>query len=161
MTSKWILCVVVTAVGLVGGHLMYGESKSDTTDPKPAFREHQAKIVVLCCMDDRFRELVDKVMKKEFSGRPYFLLSGKGASKKIVDPISRSTMLEDIATAVGLGATDLVIIHHDDCAAYAHKSRKFQCQQMDIAAGVIHARFPTLKVHTRFAGFEKVETITP
>ena len=129
---------------------------------------HQAKALVLRCMDFRFVSSIREHLLNLGLGDQYDLVSVAGAAKNLVDP-SNPADPEFIFRQIDIAhrlhqIEEVIIINHLDCGAYGKifnspdEERARHVADLNNAKAMIAARFPNLRVVTLLAGLAEDRT---
>ncbi len=136
---------------------------------------HQAKALVLHCIDFRFIHELVHFMKDQGLDRQYDDVAAAGAAKNLVDPYDPHDVefvLRQIELAKKLHSISTVyVINHLDCGAYGKifnnpvEEHERHTRDLTKAKNLIMKRFEGLKVKTVIAGinpqgkvyFEEIE----
>lgn len=132
--------------------------------------KHEAKALVLRCMDFRFvSSLRDHLVTMGLKDQ-YDLVCVAGAAKNMVDPLNPADpefVMRQIEIAKRLhNIQEVIIINHLDCGAYgkdfktpAEEKARHQAD-LKKAKELIQRRFPDLQVRTQLAGLVPSITAT-
>lgn len=128
---------------------------------------HGVNDLVISCMDFRFRERVARWIAENLNNQAD-LVGAAGASKAILDPVSREFLMNMIKIGRDLhGVKTVHVIDHIDCGAYGGSKQHadepaetdFHAAQLKEAAKLVAEKFPSLVVNTYLMGWEEVKTI--
>ena len=129
---------------------------------------YMADAAVLSCFDQRIRIVVNKFLKRQAILRPDMIIVAGGA-KTLASPrndFERDFILEQLRMSIALHRTShAFLMSHSDCATYGglqafqfdreREAVHHQCE-LERAADLVRAQFPSLEVETFFITFEGV-----
>ena len=127
---------------------------------------HQAKALVLVCMDFRFQSAFRNFLVEQNLKNQYDLISVAGAAKVLANPsdsFEKENFLKQISLSVNLHQISQVfLINHQDCGAYGPqlaknpiKERQTHENDLKKAKEIIRQLYPHLQVKLFFATIEK------
>lgn len=119
--------------------------------------DHQAKALVIICMDFRFQETIREWLVKQGYNNQYDLVAMAGAAKAI------DTILSQIELSHNLHQIkEVILINHQDCGAYGDQvaedpKKELEVHRTDLlkAKSKILTRAPGLKVNLYFLTLKK------
>lgn len=100
---------------------------------KTSLKHYQAASYGIGCIDQRFKNGYDRLKKDIFSGREVDPGYFAGASKGVIDRITRKAIFSQIKIAIAAHrAESIFVCDHSDCAAYGG-SQRFNSQDEEKA----------------------------
>lgn len=134
---------------------------------------YAADAAVLCCFDQRIRQVVNKFLRRRNILRPDMIVVAGGA-KTLASPrndFEQEFILEQIRMSIRLHQTQKVILTcHSDCATYgglaaydgnALAEAENHASELWRAADLVRASFPEVEVEPYFINFEGVWEANP
>lgn len=130
---------------------------------------HQAKALVVTCMDFRFHEEIFNHLKEKDCVGQYDLYSIAGSQKTFLEEATQAIALKQVELSHKLHATTkVVLMAHWDCGAYggstAFESAEAEKTQyltdLHAAKEIINKQFPDLEVKTVLLHIDDAEAIT-
>lgn len=130
--------------------------------------QYVADAAVLCCFDQRIRQVVNKFLHRRGILRPDMIVVAGGA-KTLASPrndFERDFILEQVRLSIELHATKQVwLMSHSDCATYgglaAFKGDRdaesaHHRNELQRAADLVQSKFPGLEISCFFVSFEGI-----
>jgi carbonic anhydrase len=130
-----------------------------------------ADAAVLCCFDERIRQVTRKFLQRRGILRPDMIVVAGGA-KTLASPrndFERDFILEQIRMSVRLHQTRRVLLmSHSDCATYGglpafggdpKREREHHQQELKHAAQLVKQAFPQVEIQCFFIDFEGVHSV--
>jgi Putative carbonic anhydrase len=129
---------------------------------------YTADAAVLCCFDERIRQVTQKFLKRKRILRPDMIVVAGGA-RTLASPrndFERDFILEQVRMSMRLHQTrQLFLMSHSDCATYgglaafggdAAREAAHHERELQHAAQLVKENFPDLAVHRFFVAFDGV-----
>ncbi|MBZ5597060.1 MAG: hypothetical protein LAN83_01950 [Acidobacteriia bacterium] len=130
--------------------------------------QYVADAAVLCCFDQRIRQVVNKFLRRRGILRPDMIVVAGGA-KTLASPrndFERDFILEQVRMSIRLHQTKMVMLTcHSDCATYGglaaydgnlQAEAENHVRELWRAADLVRASFPQVEVEPYFINFEGV-----
>jgi len=129
---------------------------------------HHWEVLAVSCIDGRFiKKTIDWLTEQ--TGGVFDFRTEVGATKAIIDCESdRNSFCNVIETSLRLHSVkQLFLIDHIDCGAYGgskefeneEAERKFHIDQLDKAAEIIAAKFPSIEIKKVFVGWNDIKIV--
>lgn len=129
---------------------------------------YTADAAVLCCFDERIRQVVNKFLKRQGILRPDMVVVAGGA-KTLASPrndFERDFILEQFRMSILLHRSPrAILMSHSDCATYGglkafggdpKREAEHHQQELERAAELVRSRFPEIEVECFFVTFDGV-----
>ncbi len=120
---------------------------------------YSCQAIVISCMDFRLHNALHLRTDEKFGCHGYDLVHVAGGGGAILSQDSMELVLKQIGLSVKLhGVKEVVLVNHEDCGAYGGKKmfandqeeRRKHRDDLEAAAAIVSARYPTLAVTTVF-----------
>ncbi|HEY7351183.1 MAG TPA: carbonic anhydrase [Terriglobales bacterium] len=129
---------------------------------------YTADAAVLCCFDERIRQVIRKFLKKQGIAHPDMIVVAGGA-KTLASPrdaCERDFILEQLSLSIQLHRTKRVfLMTHSDCGTYGglkafagnrEAESAHHKAELQRAADLVKSKFPVASVECFFVTFEGV-----
>jgi len=118
-------------------------------------KTHQAKVLVISCIDFRFITIIRNYLIDQGLGGKYDLITLPGASLNLEDATS------SIATSITLHNPDeIYIFDHEDCGAYGEdNSNEKHVENLDKAKKYLSNKYPGRLIKVFIAYFNEIKEI--
>lgn len=128
------------------------KQETEQGSPQTEFVDQVATVVK--CGDHRYSPLTRRQLKKLLRIKQFYNLSRLGGGKQLLKKKTRKGFLKEIGITLAHGSTVVVVIQHEDCAAYKgstsfrnyQEERAKQKAQLYACAGVILSEYPNTTV---------------
>ena len=119
-------------------------------------------VLVMCCVDYRYIDAILRFARKRLGAGTYDVKTDAGGTKALLngDPAVGAWIMENLTLAYNRhGVRTVVLIHHEDCAAYGGskafkdqpEEERFHAHQLAMAAALLRASFRRLTVRMFYA----------